>query len=428
VPARDIQHAATIARVLADPKRSPLRRLLTAAADQTELDRFPEAEAAGDGRNAKTDAASGVLKRRAGMAIDQRIGATGAQLRRALTSSGAGANAGETAETGPPPEAYVSDRFAWLRDLVRSDGGQPPQIERVQQELGQLQTRLEAIDSALRTGDGILAADEARKLGEQQQQATQMPPVLAKVVGGLVQDAATLAVGGARADINKRWSAEVVPFCREAIGNRYPFTEGSSRDTTLQDFGRLFGPEGLLDSFFKQSLAPFADTSGARWRWTSNELGISDNVLQQFQRAADIREAFFAGGGKLPAAAFTLTPDAMDPQAARFVLDIGGQVLTYQHGPPKPQAMQWPSADGQGSARIAFTGVGGKEIGDTKNGAWGWFRLLDRAQLSATGQEELYRIRFALGGMWAKFELRAASVRNPFQLAALRSFRCPERL
>jgi type VI protein secretion system component VasK len=30
--------------------------------------------------------------------------------------------------------------------------------------------------------------------------------------------------------------------------------------------------------------------------------------------------------------------------------------------------------------------------------------------------------------MWAKFELRAASVRNPFQLDALRSFRCPERL
>jgi len=427
VPARDIQHAATIARVLADPKRSPLRRLLTAAADETELDRFPEATSEGDG-NAKADGASGVLKRRAGKAIDKAIGTTGAKLRRALTSSGTIASSGETGDTGPPPETYVSDRFAWLRDLVRAEDGQQPQIDHVQQELGQLQTRLEAIDSALRRGDGILAADEARKLAEQQQQAAQMPPVLAKVVGGLVQDGATLAAGGARADINKRWTAEVVPFCREAIGNRYPFTKGSSRDTTLQDFGQLFGPDGLLDSFFKQSLAPFADTSGARWRWTSNELGISNSALQQFERAADIREAFFAGGGKLPAAAFTLTPDAMDPQAARFVLDIGGQVLTYQHGPPKPQAMQWPSADGQGGGRIAFTGVRGKEIGDTKNGAWGWFRLLDRAQLSATSQAELYRVRFALGGMWAKFELRAASVRNPFQLDALRSFRCPERL
>jgi type VI secretion system protein ImpL len=48
VPARDITHAAEIARILADPKDSPLRRLLSAAADQTELDR-PPAEAAPQG-------------------------------------------------------------------------------------------------------------------------------------------------------------------------------------------------------------------------------------------------------------------------------------------------------------------------------------------------------------------------------------------
>ena len=428
VPARDIQHAASIARVLADPQRSPLRRLLTAAADETELDRAPEAAAEGGG-DAKAGAASGVLARRGGQLLDSRIGTTGAQLRRALTSSGtAGAGGAAASPAGPPPEAYVSDRFAWLRDLVRAEGGQQPPIERVQQELAQLQTRLEAIDSAQRSGRGVLAAGEGQQLAELEQQATQMPPVLAKVVGGLVQDSATLIAGGTRADINKHWSSEVLPFCREAIGNRYPFNPGSSRDTTLQDFGRLFGPEGLLDAFFKQYLAPFADTSSARWRWTANGIGIPDSALAQFQRAADIREAFFAAGGKLPSAAFTLTPDGMDPQAVRFVLDLGGQVMTYQHGPPKPQNLQWPSADGQGRARVAFTGVSGKEMGDTRNGAWGWFRLLDRAQLSATGQEELYRVRFSLGGMWAKFELRAASVRNPFRLDALRGFRCPERL
>ena len=45
VPARDIQHAAEITRILADPKDSPLRRLVTAAADETELDRPAEAGA-----------------------------------------------------------------------------------------------------------------------------------------------------------------------------------------------------------------------------------------------------------------------------------------------------------------------------------------------------------------------------------------------
>jgi type VI secretion system protein ImpL len=151
-------------------------------------------------------------------------------------------------------------------------------------------------------------------------------------------------------------------------------------------------------------------------------------VLVELQRAAQIREAFFADGGKLPGAVFTLTADSMDPKALRFALDIGGQVLTYEHGPPKPQNMQWPSPEGVGRARIAFTGEGGNEIGETKIGAWAWLRLLDGAELSATGQEELFRLRFKQGGMWARLELRAASVRNPFRVDALRSFRCPERL
>jgi type VI secretion system protein ImpL len=429
VSARDIQHAASIAKVLADPQRSPLRRLLTAAAHQTELDVPPAPrDEAGGGSDGRADAASGVLEQKATYALDRRIGTTGAQLRRALSGSDASGGDADAAADGPPPERYVSDRFAWLRELVRAEDGQQPEIERIQQQLGQLRTRLEAVDSAQRSGRGVLAAGEGQQVESLEQQAAQMPPVLANVVGGLAQDSATLIAGGTRADINKHWSADVLPFCREAIGNRYPFARGSRRDTTLQDFGRLFGPGGLLESFFDQYLAPLADTSGSRWRWRSNDLGIPEAALLQFQRAAEIRDAFFAAGGKLPATGFTLTPQAMDPQAVRFMLDLGGQVLTYQHGPPKPYSMQWPSTDGLGRARIAFTGVDGREIGDTNNGTWGWFRLLDGAQLSATGQEELYRLRFSRGGMWAKLELRAASVRNPFQLGALRSFRCPERL
>jgi type VI secretion system protein ImpL len=48
--------------------------------------------------------------------------------------------------------------------------------------------------------------------------------------------------------------------------------------------------------------------------------------------------------------------------------------------------------------------------------------------MQSTGQEELFRVTFSLSGMSARFDLQAASVRNPFQLDALRGFRCPERL
>jgi type VI secretion system protein ImpL len=427
VPARDIKHAASVAGLLAQPKGSPLRRLLEAAADQTELDRIPEAapDAKAPATGSTDGGLAGTVKALAGEELDRRIGYAGQRLRRAAIED---ANRG--AAGGELPETYVSDRFRWLRDLVRVEEGQQPPIERVQQQLSQLQTHLEAVDTAQRRGQGILAAGDGQQVADLEQAAAQMPPVLARVVGGLAQDSATLVAGGQRAEINKRWTTEVLPFCREAIGDRYPFNRGSSRDTTLHDFGRLFGPEGLLDGFFKTQLAPFADTSGAKWRWNAAGVGvgIADSVLTEFQHATAIREAFFADGGKQPGAAFTLTADSMDRKALRFALDIGGQVLTYEHGPPKPQNLQWPSPEGVGRARIAFTGVGGNEVGETKNGAWAWFRLLDGAELSATGQEELYRLRFKQGGMWARLELRAASVRNPFRLDALRSFRCPERL
>jgi type VI secretion system protein ImpL len=426
VPARDIQHAATIARVLADPKGSPLRRLLEAAADQTELDRFPaETHEAADGGNGRGEGILGAATGLVSEAVDRRIGYAGRRLRRAAGAEQASEGG---AGNGELPEAYVSDRFRWLRDLVRAEDGQQPPIERVQQQLAQLQTSLQAVVSAQSQGNTELTADKAGQLQELKAASAQMPPVLAAVVGGLAQDSATLVAGGTRAAINKRWASEVLPFCREAIGDRYPFSRGSSRDTTPHDFGRLFGPQGLLDGFFQKHLAQFADTTGPRWRWRGDGIGIPDSALAQFQRAGDIREAFFGGGGKLPSVVFTLTPDAMDAKALRFALDLGGQVLTYQHGPPKPENMQWPSPEGVSRARIAFTGVGGNEIGDTKNGAWAFFRLLDGAQLAATGQEELFRLRFSLGGMWIRLELRAASVRNPFQLDALRSFRCPERL
>ena len=90
--------------------------------------------------------------------------------------------------------------------------------------------------------------------------------------------------------------------------------------------------------------------------------------------------------------------------------------------------MTWPSPQGIARARIAFVDLNARETGATEDGAWAWFRLLDRARLQATGQEELFRVTFSLGGLSAKFDLRAASVRNPFQLDELRGFSCLERL
>jgi type VI secretion system protein ImpL len=183
-----------------------------------------------------------------------------------------------------------------------------------------------------------------------------------------------------------------------------------------------------MDAFFKENLAQLADTSGPRWRWVGTGIGISDDVLAQFQRATVIREAFFLGGGKLPSVEFELEPVSLDVRVRQFILDLGGQLVDYRQGPPTAYRLQWPSPQAPGRVRMVFVDNQEARPSVTHTGPWAWFRLLDSANMRSTRQPELFKIGFSLAGYTAQFDLRAVSVRNPFKLDELRGFRCPDRL
>ena len=172
----------------------------------------------------------------------------------------------------------------------------------------------------------------------------------------------------------------------------------------------------------------WVDTARSTWGWTDAGLGIPNAVLAQFQRAAVIREAFFVSGGKTPEVAFDIKPVRMDARVTQFLLDLGGQILDYRHGPPRGQSLQWPSPEGIERVRLVFTDQTGSGPSITEEGPWAWFKVLDRSALRATNQPEKFLVDFSLGGLSAQFELRARSVRNPFNLAEVRAVRCPERL
>jgi type VI secretion system protein ImpL len=61
------------------------------------------------------------------------------------------------------------------------------------------------------------------------------------------------------------------------------------------------------------------------------------------------------------------------------------------------------------------------------DGAWALLRLLD-GRVAPSPQPDKFRVTFNGAGGAAVFELTASSVRNPFTLGALRSFRCPATL
>ena len=119
----------------------------------------------------------------------------------------------------------------------------------------------------------------------------------------------------------------------------------------------------------------------------------------------------------------------VDPGLAQVSLEVGGQRVTYAHGPVEPAALQWPGSDGKTQVRFTATPANGEPATVIEqNGPWALLRLLDAAHVDPTDQPDKFHITFKTPSGNAVFGLDAASVRNPFSMAAFRAFRCPAQL
>jgi type VI secretion system protein ImpL len=223
----------------------------------------------------------------------------------------------------------------------------------------------------------------------------------------------------------------VFEFCNKAIAGRYPFTKGSARDVTQEDFSRLFAAGGVLDEFFQKNLAPFVNTSTRPWSFRDTgetSLGASSAALVQFQRAQAIREVFFRSGTQGAAMRLEFKPLAMDASISQFLLDVDGQVVKYSHGPQVPAQVQWPGPRGSSQVRLQLSPPGANASGLVFEGPWALFRMFDQVRLETGAQPEKFVATFDVEGRKAQFEVLTSSVQNPFRLRELEQFQCPGQL
>jgi type VI secretion system protein ImpL len=260
--------------------------------------------------------------------------------------------------------------------------------------------------------------------------AGDMPAPLSTLVKGIDSSAAGLTQGSERARIDSLWTAMTGPFCQRALAGRYPLVRAASQEVTPDDFGRFFGPGGLMDDFFQKNLQVYVDTGGARWRWrTVNgvSLGLPQEVLDDFQRAAIVRDRFFAAGGKQASMRFDLKLASADPAITKLNLDIDGQPLAWTAGSaPRPVAFQLPSGKGLNQVHFELTPAPGTEL--KTEGPWAWLRMLDKGVLEPSPQAERFKLTYDIDGRKLVFELVASSVNNAFRRDSLEQFRCREHL
>jgi type VI secretion system protein ImpL len=257
--------------------------------------------------------------------------------------------------------------------------------------------------------------------------ASRLPRPLARMVNAAVDDFEGDAANTSIAQLNQMIASTVTRTCQQVIANRYPFARKSDRDVPMADFARLFAPNGIIDRFFAQNLAPMVDMSGKVWEWKQEtRLGreLSKTALRDFQRAAEIRDAFFPQGGTMPNVNVAISHFALHGAAEMALLNINGQVIQTQQVGSVPGSIQWPGSMGSGSVSISLTPeMPGRESTLEVAGPWSFMRLLDMGSVSKAGDD--IRARFVIGGRDVTYNVQVGSISNPFFLRALSEFNCP---
>ncbi|WP_052710482.1 type VI secretion system membrane subunit TssM [Azospirillum thiophilum] len=395
VPAANPQALGEEVNILSG-RSSPLQKLLAAVADETTLQRLPEAPAG----------ASPTVAAVAAAAADSAVAKLVAQM--------------------------VDDRFRPVNDFTRNSGN-----ARLEELLRQLEG-VHAVLARLSLGQGAgqklfdLAANGGGEVF--QKLATDMayyPQPVRRWTEELVEQGTARTLSGARSQIAAEWQSTVLPWCRRALDNRYPFVRGASSDVGMDDFARMFAPGGLIDAFFANRLRPFVDTTREPWRWqpSAADLGIPASVLPAFQHAAMIRDAFFPDGGRVPSLRFELRPTYLGPGVEQVDLDVDGQRLTFARTATLAQGLQWPKPGGAGDLRVTFTGLPTDPPEMTqRTGSWAWFRTLDGNRGRKGAVPDRIPLSFAAGGRSVGFDVRMTSAVNPFSIRDLKDFRCPDSL
>ena len=210
------------------------------------------------------------------------------------------------------------------------------------------------------------------------------------------------------------------------MNGRFPFVPGSTLDTPLEDFAKLFAPGGLIDGFFNTQLRPFVDTTGNSWIGQMADgvaAPVSPSDILQFQRAAVLRDMFFAPGSTTVAVRFDIAPVSLDAGASQVSLELDGATVTHSQGAPtRSTQITWPGPDRLQNVRLVFDPPppGGTGV-LAESGPWAMFRLFGRGTLSPAGAPGRYTLSFTLGNRRATFELRPATRSIPSRWGSCRT-------
>jgi type VI secretion system protein ImpL len=389
---------------------SPLKLLLQTLAKNTSLTQLAAATAANP--------------------VTQGLAAVTGQIPDALSQKALALAKPQSTDSSTDPVKALEAYFAPYNQQVLALPDRPAPIEASMAALKNLHDYLLQVSNAPDKKASILPGGALSPLQSAKLDFARLPEKLAASLENLTRTGGSNIKTDAKAQLNSFLKTSVDIPCNSALAGRYPFTKNAQQEVLMADFIKIFSANGVVEQYFNNHLKGLVDTSAAIWQELpgDNSLGLSAVALKQFQLAAKIREAFFPGAASKPQVDFELKPLSLDDKVGTFRLNIEGQELVYQHGPELSTQFKWPGINSSAGVRLVFETLEGKQVSRFKEGAWALFKMLDDFNIERTALPDRFNLTVKLDGLVARFELRAASVNNPFALTEYQAFRCPELL
>ena len=420
---RNLTHASESLALLTDPVYSPLLAVLHIAKENTELtpplpENIPGSSAAASAVASKTRTSTGTVDAAGSLA-----GNLSAKL-----------------------ETKVDRQFKNLNYLLRESSQKMAAINQVVQNIQQLHDFVDSIQSAPEPGKQAFSISKARYLNNSvnaitslRTYAKKMPDPIKSWLESLADQTWKVVLETSRHYMNAEWKSRVYGPYTRAIANGYPVNRNSNEELAVSDFSDFFKTNGALDSYYKEFISPFINSkSWSNKTVDDRNIGISKNVLTQVSRALQIKNIFFKNNPESPSLSFQMRPESMSKNDARFYMDIGGNRLTYNHGPKFWKSVEWNSDADSSRVRLAFEDLQGATHSKSYDGPWAWFRLQDAAELRSTSTAKIFQVKYSVASNgqsesaasehYITYLIKAKSVNNPFSRQLLGGFRCPESL
>ena len=405
----------TVMSALAAPT-SPLKQILQSVTKETQLTQVEEGADTGNAGDAADREGNKAIKKAL-----QPAGALGRVAGAAAQDALAAAGETEAVNYGERVEAH----FQQIHEFAGAAGGPAAPVDNLIarfNNLYQAMNEMQAGGSAKERG----AQRMQQELQSLKAETPRMPAMIADMAEATAGELNGMTLGSLKTVLNQALGNDVVQQCLNIVQNNYPFFPGAAREVTVGDFARLFGNGGIMANFFNNNLAGMVDRSRQTWQWRRDTaLGrqLSNQSLRQFQRAEEIRAAFFPTGSA--EVNFTMTPETLSANATSVTFDFDGQKINYAHGSPRPARMRWPGPGG-GRIEVAVTPELSGEVNRISQASdWSLFRMVSQNGSRLAGNMV---VQFNIGGREAIFSMKADSSVNPFGLPALSQFRCPRGL